>query len=115
MFECSINQSAASIKESSTLAINHSVQTLKKNKQDVVHFGFGQSPFPIHESIKQALEHSSNKSQYLPTQGLPELCQNIATFLEQNFDYCYQASDIFIGPGSKTLLFNLLMALKVRC
>ena len=44
-------------------------------------FGFGQSPFPIPQSIVNCLKNNANRKNYLPMQGLPELREAISKYL----------------------------------
>ena len=58
------------LKPSATLAINEESNRLKKSGKKIYKFGFGQSPFPVPESIVTALKTNANKNTYLPMQGL---------------------------------------------
>ena len=51
-----INQHISELKPSATLLINEKVKELRKKGQQITHFGFGQSPFPIHKSIVEELK-----------------------------------------------------------
>lgn len=79
-----LNPLVLSLKESATLAINLKALELRRQGADIVHFGFGQSPFPVPETIQQALRENTDKKDYLPTQGLPELCEAVAAFYKQD-------------------------------
>ena len=57
------------LKPSATLAINEESNRLKKNGKKIYKFGFGQSPFPIPESVVSALKKNANKHIYLQRQG----------------------------------------------
>ena len=57
------------IKPSATLAINEECNKLKKSGKKIFNFGFGQSPFPIPDSVIMALKNNANKNNYLPMQG----------------------------------------------
>lgn len=104
----SINHQVVEVKESATLAINQQAKALRKEGLDVYHFGFGQSPFPVPEAIQNALKDNTDKKDYLPTQGLPELCEAISGFYQQQFGYSFAPEQVFVGPGSKELLFQLI-------
>ena len=60
------------LKPSATLAINEESNKLKKKGKKIYKFGFGQSPFPIPDSVISSLKSSANKNTYLPMQGLEE-------------------------------------------
>tara|TARA_B100000686_G_scaffold211298_1_gene218150 strand:+ start:208 stop:1443 length:1236 start_codon:yes stop_codon:yes gene_type:complete len=93
------------LKPSATLAINEESDRLKKSGKKIYKFGFGQSPFPIPESIVSALKISANKHVYLPMQGLEELRSAIARYLNKNNKNDFDKNDIVIGPGTKELMF----------
>ena len=93
------------LKPSATLAINEECNRLKKEGKKVYKFGFGQSPFPIPESIISALKTNAGKHTYLPMQGLEELRTAIANYLKNNNNYDFKKEDIVIGPGTKELMF----------
>ena len=46
------------LKPSATLAINEESNRLKKNGKKIYKFGFGQSPFPIPETVVSALKNT---------------------------------------------------------
>jgi len=93
------------LKPSATLAINEESNKLKKSGKKVYKFGFGQSPFPVPESIVSALKNNANKNTYLPMQGLEELRSAIAKQLSHDNNNDFAAEDIIVGPGTKELMF----------
>ena len=93
------------LKPSATLAINEESNKLKKGGKKVYKFGFGQSPFPVPESIVSALKINADKHTYLPMQGLEELRLAIAKYLNKNNNNDFKQGDILIGPGTKELMF----------
>ena len=76
-----IKDQIAQLKPSATLAINEESNKLIKSGKKVYKFGFGQSPFPIPDSIVSELKNNANKNTYLPMQGLEELRLAIANHL----------------------------------
>jgi hypothetical protein len=56
-----LNPLVLSLKESATLAINLKALELRRQGKDIVHFGFGQSPFPVPEIIQAALRDNVDK------------------------------------------------------
>ena len=104
-----INQNIASLKQSSTLLINEKVKELRKQGEEISHFGFGQSPFPIHASIVNAVRENAENNHYLPVAGLEKLRVQIAVFLEQHQNIITTKEAIFIGPGSKELLYQSIL------
>ena len=97
------------LKPSATLAINEKSNELKKRGKKIFKFGFGQSPFPIPDSIILALKNSAHKNTYLPMQGLEEMRSAIAKDLNNNNNQ-YDSDDIVVGPGTKELMFLTQLA-----
>tara|TARA_B100000029_G_scaffold473345_1_gene514632 strand:+ start:369 stop:1604 length:1236 start_codon:yes stop_codon:yes gene_type:complete len=92
------------LKPSATLAINEECNRLKKSGKKIYKFGFGQSPFPIPDSIILSLKKNARKHSYLPIQGLEELRSAIANYLNKNNNNNFTRDDIVIGPGTKELM-----------
>lgn len=93
------------LRPSATLAINEESNRLKRSGKKVYKFGFGQSPFPVPDSIISALKKNANKNTYLPMQGLEELRLAITNYLNKNNNNNFKFDDIIIGPGTKELMF----------
>jgi len=93
------------LRPSATLAINEESNRLIRSGKKVYKFGFGQSPFPVPDSIISALKNNANKNTYLPMQGLEELRLAIANYLNKNNNNNFKSEDIIIGPGTKELMF----------
>ena len=70
-------------------------------------FAFGQSPFPVPEMVQEAMRKNVDKGTYASVSGIPELRQAISTYNKEYFDLEVVPSDIFVGPGTKELIFNL--------
>jgi len=77
----------------------------------VYHLGFGESRFPVHPKIAEALRKNAYQHSYLPSQGLKELREAIADFYDARFKIPARPDQIMIGPGSKSLIYVLLQAL----
>jgi len=108
-----IKDQISRLKPSATLAINEESNRLKKGGKKIFKFGFGQSPFPIPDSIILELKNNANKNSYLPMQGLEELRLEIAKDLNNNNNNNnFNSDDIIIGPGSKELMFLTQIAFK---
>jgi len=93
------------LKPSATLAINEESERLKKSGKKIYKFGFGQSPFPVPDSVVSALKNNATKHTYLSIQGLEELRLAIANYLNKNNNNNFNKEDILIGPGTKELMF----------
>ena len=100
------------LKPSATLAINEESNKLKKSGKKVYKFGFGQSPFPVPESVVSTLKSNADKNTYLPIQGLEELRSAIANHLNKNNNNDFKPDDIVIGPGTKELMFLMQIAFR---
>ena len=100
-----IKDQISKLKPSATLAINEESNRLKKSGKKVYKFGFGQSPFPIPDSIVGVLKNNAERNTYLPMQGLEELRSAIANYLNKNNNNDFSKEDIIIGPGTKELMF----------
>ena len=100
------------LKPSATLAINEECNRLEKSGKKIYKFGFGQSPFPIPNSIISALKNNANKHNYLPMQGLEELRLTAADHLNKYNNSHFKKEDIVIGPGTKELMFLIQIAFK---
>jgi aspartate aminotransferase len=106
-----ISISAKQIAPSATLAINELISSLRGRGEQVYHMGFGESPFPVHELIREALCENSWRQSYLPTQGVLQLRNQVSTFYKTVFNLEYSPEQIVVGPGSKSLMFAALTAL----
>ncbi len=103
-----LNPLVLSLQESATLAINQQAMNLRSRGEEVFHFGFGQAPFPVPQTLKEALIRNAGENRYLPTQGLQELREAVAGFYRSQFSLNYSAGNIIVGPGSKELIFQLI-------
>lgn len=64
---------AKELRLSPTLEINELVQARLSQGKDVVHLGFGEATFPIHENVLKAHSTASQNTSYLPVIGLKKL------------------------------------------
>lgn len=96
---------------SPTLYINEQVRARWAAGEIVYHFGFGESRFSVHPKLQAALAANSHRKAYPPVQGIPELREAIAVHDHRWLDIPCSADQIIVGPGSKSLLYILQMAL----
>ena len=83
------------------MAINEESNRLIRSGKKVYKFGFGQSPFPVPDSIISALKNNANKNTYLPMQGLEELRLAIAKgYLNKNNNN-FKSDDIVNWSGNE--------------
>ena len=99
-----VKDQISQLRPSATLAINEESNRLKKSGKKIYKFGFGQSPFPVPETVVSALKSNASKHNYLPMQGLEELRTVIANYLNKNNNNNFSKEDIVIGPGTKELM-----------
>ena len=79
---------------------------------EVVHFGFGESPFPPPKPFVAALKRHAADNHYLPSQGLPGLREAAAEYLRRRFGHDASPDRVIVGPGSKELIFDALLVLE---
>ncbi|MDH3618154.1 MAG: pyridoxal phosphate-dependent aminotransferase [Nitrosopumilus sp.] len=71
-------------------------------------FAFGQSPFPVPKPVQDALIQHASKGTYAGVSGIPELREAISRYNKRNFGFDADPRRIYVGPGTKELIFNLL-------
>jgi len=71
-------------------------------------FAFGQSPFPVPLLMQEALMKNANQGAYAPVPGIPELRNAISKYNKHYFGMDITPERIYVGPGTKELIFNLL-------
>ena len=74
-------------------------------------FAFGQSPFHVPRLVQEALIKNANKGAYAPVPGIPELRHAISRYNKHYFGMDIAPERIYVGPGTKELIFNLLEVL----
>jgi len=98
------------IKPSATLAINELSQQLVAKGKKVYRLGFGQSPFPVPGEVINALQENAFRKDYLPVRGLVDLREAVADFNTRTLGIKTFGNQVLIGPGSKELIYDLLLA-----
>lgn len=105
---------AQHLKPSPTLYINERVQEMWAQGETVYHMGFGESRFPVHPKLQLALRDNAYQKSYLAGQGLRELRVKVAEFYTRQFGRPIKPEQIMTGPGSKSLIYALQMALNAE-
>lgn len=105
------NPALEGLAESATLAINQRSRALAAAGREIVLWGFGQSPFPVHPSMCRALAENAHQKDYLPSLGLPRLREAIAAHYRELAGYSLDPRRIAIAPGSKEAIYQLLLTL----
>ena len=71
-------------------------------------FAFGQSPFPVPKLVQEALIKNADKGAYASVSGIPDLRNAISKYNKHYFGMDIASERIYVGPGTKELIFNLL-------
>ena len=98
------------VKISATLAINEAIAERRRRGLPVLPMGFGEAGLPVHSALRQKLSEATDQNGYGPVAGSLELREAVAGYwtrrgIETSADY------IVCGPGSKPLLYGILMAI----
>lgn len=102
-----LNLNVRGLETSATLRINEISNRLVSEGKRVYKFGLGQSPFPVPETVVEALRQNAHQKDYLPVKGLYKLRQAVADFNFRHQGIVTDPEDVLIGPGSKELIFLL--------
>jgi aspartate aminotransferase len=95
---------------SPTLAINERVRRLVEGGQDVLHLGFGEAGLPVHPLLQEALSRAASRGGYGPVAGGTAVRDSVAGYYRRR-GVETDREQIVVGPGSKALLFALLVAI----
>ena len=98
------------IKISATLAANEALAVRKRAGETVLPLAFGEAGLPAHPMLRAALAAASDGNSYGPVAGLMALRQASAGYWTRR-GLPTSASSVVCGPGSKPLLFGLLLAI----
>ena len=71
-------------------------------------FAFGQSPFHVPHVMQEALRNNADKGKYADVPGITDLREAIAKYNKHYFSMDVDPSRIYVGPGTKELIYNLL-------
>ncbi len=95
---------------SATLAANEALADRRRHGQPVLPLAFGEAGLPVHPRLRAALAQASGRNAYGPVAGLPALRQAAAGYWQRR-DMPTAPDAVICGPGSKPLIFALLMAI----
>lgn len=95
---------------SATLASNEAVAHRREQGQPVVALGFGEAGLPVHEELKRRLSAAAGEGGYGPVAGILPLRLAAAGYFERR-GAATRCEQIVAGPGSKPLLYALLLAI----
>ena len=99
------------LKFNTFLAEFHSLCPHKECSFGYYGFAFGQSPFPVPAIVQDEFRKNVDKGSYLGVAGLPELRDAISNYNKDYFDFDVDSSQVYVGPGTKEIIFNLLEVL----
>ena len=71
-------------------------------------YAFGQSPFHVPELVQKALAENVHKGEYAAVPGVEELREAISEYNKYYFHMDVDPARIYVGPGTKELIYNLL-------
>lgn len=105
-------KTATEFELSPTLAANEMVSRCRAEGREVMHMGFGESPFPVPERLQESLKAGVDRKEYLPTGGLQELRDTVAQYYADKVGLDTSKFDVIVAPGSKLVLYALQMAVE---
>ena len=94
-----VRAAVGNLQSSLTLQINDHMRRLRAAGQPVYHLGFGESRFPVHALIAQALGENVQQRSYQPLLGIPALRQTIGAYYQNKFGWEVDAEQVVVGIG----------------
>ena len=107
-----IRPAIAGLPLSPTLGANQAAQATTAGGQPLLHMGFGQSPFPVHPRLAEALAAAATRNAYNDVAGLAELRARAKTYFCARLGLDATAYECVVAPGSKLVLYALQMAIE---
>ncbi|GIH98138.1 pyridoxal phosphate-dependent aminotransferase [Planobispora takensis] len=95
---------------SATLAANEEIVRRRRSGERVLNLAFGEAGLPVHPSLQERLTAASGQNGYGPVAGLPALREAAAGYWERR-GLPTDPGTVVCGPGSKPLLYGLLLAI----
>jgi aspartate aminotransferase len=95
---------------SATLAANEAMAGRLHRGQPLLPLAFGEAGLPVHPALRAALEESATCNSYGPVAGHPELLAAAAGYWQRR-GLPTKPGSVVCGPGSKALLFALMLAI----
>jgi aspartate aminotransferase len=94
---------------SATLAANEAIAARRSRGEPVLPMGFGEAGLPAHPALREALAAATASNAYGPVAGLAALRSAAAGYWDRR-GLATSPASVVCGPGSKALLFGLLLA-----
>ena len=95
---------------SATLAANEALAVRRRRGEPVLPLAFGEAGLPVHPALRAALSAATGRNAYGPVAGLAALREAAAGYWDRRGLPTSPAA-VVCGPGSKSLLYGLLLAL----
>uniref|UniRef100_A0A915DP90 Aminotransferase class I/classII domain-containing protein n=1 Tax=Ditylenchus dipsaci TaxID=166011 RepID=A0A915DP90_9BILA len=94
---------------SASLGLNYLIKDRISSGEELFHFGFGESPFPVPLPFLQGLIENAHKNEYLNSQGLSSLREKLIRFhkVQGDFDH-FTPDDVVLAAGSKELIYHMI-------
>jgi aspartate aminotransferase len=100
----------SAIPVSATLAANEILIRKRQAGEPVLPLSFGEAGLPVHPILRAALASAAGRNAYGPVAGLPVLREAAAGYWTRR-GLPTSPDAVISGPGSKPLLFGLLLAI----
>lgn len=95
---------------SATLAVNEALDERRRQGKPVLPLGFGEAGIPVHPALRAQLAAAVGRGAYGPVAGSPDLRRAAAGYWERR-GLSTDPELVVAGPGSKPLLYGVLLAL----
>ncbi|MFD8560490.1 pyridoxal phosphate-dependent aminotransferase [Streptosporangium canum] len=95
---------------SATLAANEEIERRRRAGERVLHLAFGEAGLPVHPALRERLIAASEHNGYGPVAGAAALREAAAGYWHRR-GLPTDPELVVCGPGSKSLLYGLLLAI----
>jgi aspartate aminotransferase len=95
---------------SPTLAANDAMAARRRRGEPTLPLAFGEAGLPVPALLRDALADASARNSYGPVEGLPALRAAAAAYWQRR-GLATDPGSVVCGPGSKPLLYALLLAI----
>src|SRR6201992_3535670 len=105
-------ESLGRIQPSPTIAVTSKARELKAAGRDVIGLAAGEPDFDTPDNIKEAAIAAIKRGEtkYTAVEGIPQLREAIAKKFKRENNLEYKASQTFVSPGGKSIIYNALLA-----